>query len=323
MVSSVDGVPPEDDLAMERSYPKPIYTVVDASQLPIDFLAPSPYKRMVVGFDCEGVELCRFGPITLMQLAFPDAIYLVDVFKGGWKLMRACKPALESWYITKVIHDCKRDSEALFFQHGIMLNNVWDTQIAYSLIEEQEGRRKSHDVSISFVALIADPRYCGISYPEKEEIRNIMRQDGNFWSYRPLTDLMVRAAVDDVRFLFFIYHKMMEKLTAQSVQYLYIRGALYCRCFCITTDADQAYWPPLPALPAGMEEEVLSVVDVPPGQMGRIIGRGGVAIRALKESRNAEIIIGGSKGPCDKVFVIGPSSEVFKALAIMRGKLTY
>lgn len=25
--------------------------------------------------------------------------------------MRACKPALESNYITKVIHDCKRDSE--------------------------------------------------------------------------------------------------------------------------------------------------------------------------------------------------------------------
>lgn len=27
--------------------------------------------------------------------------------------MVACKPALESRYITKVIHDCKRDSEVL------------------------------------------------------------------------------------------------------------------------------------------------------------------------------------------------------------------
>lgn len=45
------------------------------------------------------------------QLAFPDAIYLVDPIQGGEKLMEACKPALESSYITKVIHDCKRDSE--------------------------------------------------------------------------------------------------------------------------------------------------------------------------------------------------------------------
>lgn len=47
----------------------------------------------------------------LLQLAFPDAIYLVDAIEGGEALVKACKPALESKYITKVIHDCKRDSE--------------------------------------------------------------------------------------------------------------------------------------------------------------------------------------------------------------------
>ena len=45
------------------------------------------------------------------QLAFPDAIYLVDAIEGGKSLVEACKPALESSNITKVIHDCKRDSE--------------------------------------------------------------------------------------------------------------------------------------------------------------------------------------------------------------------
>lgn len=38
----------------------------------------------------------------------------------------------------------------------------YDSQIAYSLIEEQEGRHRSLDDYISFVALLADPRYCGI-----------------------------------------------------------------------------------------------------------------------------------------------------------------
>lgn len=45
------------------------------------------------------------------QLAFRDAIYLVDAIQGGEKIIKACKPALESSYITKVIHDCRRDSE--------------------------------------------------------------------------------------------------------------------------------------------------------------------------------------------------------------------
>ena len=34
-------------------------------------------------------------------------------------------------------------------------------QIAYSIIEEQEGKKRVTDDYISFVGLLADPRYCG------------------------------------------------------------------------------------------------------------------------------------------------------------------
>lgn len=83
--------------------------------------------------------------------------------------------------------------QALYFQFGIRLHNVVDTQvrfnslasrlysclgknldlvfffclllqIAFSLIEEQEGRRRPLDDYISFVSLLADPRYCGTFY---------------------------------------------------------------------------------------------------------------------------------------------------------------
>ncbi|KAK3213043.1 hypothetical protein Dsin_017749 [Dipteronia sinensis] len=305
----------------------PIHIVTDASQLPAEFLDPSPEKQVIIGFDCEGVDLCRHGTLCIMQLAFPDAIYLVDAIQGGETLVKACKPALESSYITKVIHDCKRDSEALYFQFGIKLHNVVDTQIAYSLIEEQEGRRRSLDDYISFVGLLADPRYCGISYEEKEEVRVLLRQDPQFWTYRPLTELMVRAAADDVRFLPYIYHNMMEKMNQRSLWYLAVRGALYCRCFCIN-DNDYADWPPLQRIPDNLlvegevpEEEILSILDVPPGKMGCIIGRRGSSILAIKESCNAEILIGGSKGPPDKVFIIGPVKQVRKAEAMLRGRM--
>ncbi|XP_029119378.1 uncharacterized protein [Elaeis guineensis] len=329
----------------------PIHIVTHASQLPPEFLNPSVDSQLVIGLDCEGVDLCRNGALCVMQmtliqqsgivfstyrykltmfnskLAFPDAVYLVDAVEGGKALMEACKPAIESTYITKVIHDCKRDSEALYFQFGIKLHNVVDTQIAYSLIEEQEGRKRSPDDYISFVGLLADPRYGGKSYLEKEEVRVLLRQDPAFWTYRPMSEMMIRAAADDVRFLLYIYHKMMEKLNQRSLWHLAVRGSLYCRCFCIN-DIDFADWPPLPTLPDFLaaegyvpEEEILSVLNVPPGKMGRVIGKRGASIRSVKQSCNAEILIGGAKGPPDKVFIIGPVMEVRKAEAILRGRM--
>ncbi|CAN6539715.1 unnamed protein product [Malus baccata var. baccata] len=259
--------PGEKPLNHESQLPMaPIHIVTHASQLPAEFLEPSAERPLIIGFDCEGVDLCRHGTLCIMQLAFPNAIYLVDAIQGGVMLINACKPALESPYITKVIHDCKRDSEALYFQFGIKLNNVVDTQIAYSLIEEQEGQKRVLVDYISFVGLLADPRYCGISYLEKEEVRFLLRKDPNFWTYRPLSEQMVRAAADDVRFLLHIYYKMMEKLNQQSLWYLAVR-------------ADN-----LKVEGNAPEEEILSVLDVPPGKMGRVIGRRGASILAIKES---------------------------------------
>ncbi|EYU20386.1 hypothetical protein ABFS82_01G016000 [Erythranthe guttata] len=305
----------------------PIHVVTHASQLPAEFLQPSHEKQLVIGFDCEGVDLCRHGTLCIMQLAFSNAIYLVDAIEGGETLVKACKPALESNYITKVIHDCKRDSEALYFQFGIKLHNVVDTQIAYSLIKEQEGQTRVPDDYISFVGLLADPRFGGISYVEKEEVRILLRQDPKFWTYRPLSELMVRAAADDVRFLPFIYHKMVEKLNQRSLWYLSVRGALYCRCFCISENNFDD-WPALPPVPDNLiadenapEEEILSVLDVPQGKMGCVIGKRGANILSIKESCSAEIFFGGDKGPPDKVFIVGPVKQVRKAAAMIRGRM--
>ncbi|RVW51935.1 piRNA biogenesis protein EXD1 [Vitis vinifera] len=334
----------------------PIYIVTHASQLPKDFLVPSPVRQLVIGFDCEGVDLCRHGSLCIMQLAFPDAIYLVDAIQGGEKLMKACKPALESSYITKVIHDCKRDSEALYFQFGIKLHNVVDSQvslinittlfldkfaamgagewvdiiwhrfgmlvaqsqpdhvawswqrqflpdistcmskqIAYSLIEEQQGRRRSPDDYISFVGLLADPRYCGtklrlfhfhhqflviyictwfsLTLFGLESVSPTLREGSpcpsetgsKFWTYRPLSELMVRAAADD-----FV-------------------GRCIVDVFCVN-DNEYADWPSLPNMPENLmvdgkapEEEILSVLEIPQGKMGCVIGRKGASILSIKQ----------------------------------------
>lgn len=73
-------------------------------------------------------------------------------------------------------------------------------------------------------------------------------QDPNFWTYRPLSEQMIHSAADDVRFLLYIYHQMMAKLTERSLWLLAVRGALYCRCFCVNNN-NYADWPSLPPIP--------------------------------------------------------------------------
>ncbi|KAK8980210.1 hypothetical protein V6N11_061424 [Hibiscus sabdariffa] len=294
----------------------PICVVTRSFQLPWEFLNPSPHSPLVVGFDCEGIELCHNGSLCVMQLAFPNAIYLVDALFGGLALMNALVHSL-------LLHgrglNFVLTLQALYFQFGIKLNNVMDTQIAYTLIEQQEGRMRLSDDKISFVGLLADHRYCGVSYHGKEEIRFFIQQDPTFWSYRPMSDLMVNAAADDVRCLLFVYDRLMERMTERSMWHLQVRGAMYCRCFCIH-EYNRAEWPPIPPVPDRLkvgwnppEDEILVIINVPQGKMGLVIGRRGSSILAIKASCNCEIIIGGDKGPADKVCLIGPTSEVRKA----------
>ncbi|KAK9690140.1 hypothetical protein RND81_09G107500 [Saponaria officinalis] len=305
----------------------PIRIVTNASQLPKELRSPSPKRQLVIGFDSEGVNLSRHGILCILQIATSDAVYIVDAISGGKDAMNACKPALESPYITKVIHDCKRDSEALYFQFGIKLHNVVDTQIAYLLLQEQEGLGQPSDDCISFIRLLADRRFCGISYLEKKEVRSHLKQDPMYWTYRPFTEQMVHAAVDDVRFLPYIHHKIMEMLNDQYMWKLAVRGALYCRCFCVT-DRGFSDWPSIPSVPGDFfsngkipEDEILSVVDVPTGKMGCIIGKKGASILYVKQSCKAQIIIGGDRGPFNKVFIIGPTTQARKAEALLRGLL--
>lgn len=93
----------------------PMCIVTKKSQLPRAFLQPSPETKLVIGFDYEGVQLSQHGRLCLMQLPFEDGVYLVDTVEGGNLLMEACKPTLECVHVTKVVHDCKHESEALYF----------------------------------------------------------------------------------------------------------------------------------------------------------------------------------------------------------------
>jgi len=53
---------------------------------------------------------------------------LLDIIRCP-ELMKILKPVLECPTMTKVIHDCREDQAALFYQYEIVLENVMDTQV--------------------------------------------------------------------------------------------------------------------------------------------------------------------------------------------------
>ena len=97
-----------------------------------------------IAVDCEGENLGRAGTLSLIQVATPDhKAYIFDVHTP-----ELCKSAmdgglrkvLESRKILKYMHDCRRDSDALWHLAQTKLHNVLDTQIAHAVLTRSEKK---------------------------------------------------------------------------------------------------------------------------------------------------------------------------------------
>lgn len=93
----------------------------------------TPQQQVVISLDCEGVNIGAKGTITLIQVGTSRGeAFIFDIqecpeiiTEGGLKNI------LEDENIIKVIHDCRNDSVNLWQQFGILLRNVFDTQVGF------------------------------------------------------------------------------------------------------------------------------------------------------------------------------------------------
>jgi hypothetical protein len=107
-----------------------VYTI-DVARSVCDHLC----KIDVVAVDLEG-RLSEDGSIDLLQItargpARPmDRVYVFDLF---WcrEMIHELKKVLECQTTIKVLHDCRRDAQALFQLWGITMSPVQDTQVVH------------------------------------------------------------------------------------------------------------------------------------------------------------------------------------------------
>jgi len=167
-----------------------------------------------VGVDAEGVNLGPSGPMTMLQVCtWSGQVYLFDLLAnrdlmGEGELGRL----LQSEQVVKVVHDCRNDSAALFHQHGVTLRNVFDTQAAHAILQQQETGKPVYKVkSVSLVTLCR--MYDAPVNPQKEHIKKVYRRDQKFWARRPLTeDMIVYAAFDVMALVPKIYDVMSREM---------------------------------------------------------------------------------------------------------------
>ncbi|KAJ8931756.1 hypothetical protein NQ314_015288 [Rhamnusium bicolor] len=159
---------------------------------------PFMHDRVVVGFDCEGINLGVKGQLTLMQIATMSGFsYVFDLITCPQMIDYGLRRLLESPDVVKIVHDCRNDSVNLYSQFKITLRTVFDTQAAHAVLTYQETNRPVYKAkSVALNALCEC--YGAPVNPMKDQLKNIYRRDQKYWSRRPLTREMILYASADV-----------------------------------------------------------------------------------------------------------------------------
>ncbi|XP_034273709.1 piRNA biogenesis protein EXD1 isoform X1 [Pantherophis guttatus] len=183
-------------------------------------------NQSVCSIAAEGVNLCRHGKLSWLQVATKRQVFLFDIFVLGAQVFKnGLQMILEDQNILKVIHDCRWLSDCLSHQYGIVLSNVFDTQVADVLQFSMEtGGYLPHRVSTLQECLM---RY--LRLPDKcvsffEYKQQAMEEDPEVWFLRPLPPVLLNILALETVYLLplrlLLLGEIMSDLTTLVDSYL-------------------------------------------------------------------------------------------------------
>lgn len=234
-------------------------------------------KGARVAIDCEGVDLSRRGTLELICLKFEDAPshFVVDL-QGATEAVEervnAIKRLFENGQVTKIIHDCRMDCDALMGHRNIKLINVHDTSIFHELLTGHECIGLNNLLAYHSMHL------------NLEKDNYVYRDNHRFWETRPLTKSMKERAVGDIAALLEVSEKQIEQCTMRNI----LQEAMDKSTQNSTKATDMSM------------EEVLCKVPI-----GRFIGTKGANIQSLR--RRTGTLLYSRGGSRDTFFVYYPN----------------
>lgn len=159
-----------------------------------------------VALDTEFMRVDTFYPIAgLLQVSGGDGAYLIDPLRiSDWRPFAAL---LEAPGVVMVLHSCSEDLEVFLRLTGSLPTPLFDTQLAAGYL--------NLGFSMGYSRLVQ--ALLDIELPKGET-----RSD---WLQRPLSELQVRYAAEDVSHLVEVYRALMARLAPQKVEWILEDGA--------------------------------------------------------------------------------------------------
>ena len=161
-------------------------------QSQLDMLITAVENAATIGLDTEFVRMSTFHPKPgLIQIAADHDAFLIDPLAD--LDLKALGHALTGTTIS-ILHAAQEDYEVLFKLTGSIPSPVFDTQVAYALLNDR--------ISLSLSGLVAE-------LLGKELSKEQTRSD---WTKRPLSEAQYQYAKEDVLVLGPIYEILCQQL---------------------------------------------------------------------------------------------------------------
>ncbi|XGW28020.1 hypothetical protein V3C99_008097 [Haemonchus contortus] len=183
-------------------------------------------ERKVVGLDFKTVTVGIDGELflSLCVVATQSQIGVFDLASSDVIIMESgLRDILESDKITKVIHDARRVGSLLAHKYAVHMVNVFDTQVAHSVLQHEKFGKPLHDLrSISFVNLQR------VYYPQSIMLSDVtprkLSQSPN-WGIRPMSDELLLSSVEEAHCLLSALHQTLSNLIP-----VHLRGLFEDKC---------------------------------------------------------------------------------------------
>ena len=163
-------------------------------------------RQKMIAVDCEGNNLCREGTLDILIIGTVNGkVFLFDITRLGTDAFDAGLRNLlerESEVLTKLMYDCRNDSDALMHHYQVKLAGVLDLQLV-----EIDRRRKNKKnfkflkgLKKSIAEYAPDEESERIKKDGVERIERAKENGMTIWDERPLcSELKDYCAVDTVK----------------------------------------------------------------------------------------------------------------------------
>ena len=152
-------------------------------------------KQKIIYLDTEFLRDRTYWPLLCtIQIRSQRKSYLIDMMSDDQMDFKQFKDILKNKNILKVIHSARQDIEVLLYNFNLVVWPIFDTQLAYGLISDENNIGYTNLVEKLF------------------KIKLSKRYQQSSWNERPLSKSQINYAENDVKFLPEIHKIILEKI---------------------------------------------------------------------------------------------------------------